>query len=144
MKRAIYPGSFNPWHKGHNDVLVKALNVFDVVFVTHMQNPDEDNKVDLNVLDKQLLDLLPDEIDRNRVFVIGHGGLLSTVVNGDPTFYSGIIRGLRNASDFENEKIQQYWYEDLGIKVPIFYVISDRSLTHVSSSAIKALKSFMK
>lgn len=33
MKKAIYVGSFNPWHKGRQDVLDKALKVFDQVDV---------------------------------------------------------------------------------------------------------------
>ena len=38
-KVAIYPGSFNPWHKGHEDILKKALKIFDKVLVLQGRNP---------------------------------------------------------------------------------------------------------
>ena len=41
MKIAIFPGSFNPWHQGHEDVLKKSLQVFDKVILVQMQNPDK-------------------------------------------------------------------------------------------------------
>ena len=56
----------------------------------------------------------------------------------------GIIRGLRNFNDFESEKNQQYWYEDLGLNIPIFYIISSRDKCHISSSAIRSVNKFKK
>ena len=53
---------------------------------------------------------------------------------------TAIIKGLRNSADFEYEKIQQYWNEDLGMKIPTIYIISNRNLTHISSSAIRAIE----
>lgn len=37
----VYPGSFNPWHEGHEDVLNKALKVFDKVIILIGYNPDK-------------------------------------------------------------------------------------------------------
>ena len=42
MSKAIYPGSFNPWHKGHEDILTKALKVFDTVLIATGYNPEKD------------------------------------------------------------------------------------------------------
>lgn len=53
-----------------------------------------------------------------------------------------LIKDLRNGIDFEYEKSMLYWNEDLGLTIPTFYVISDRKLTHVSSSAIRGLEKF--
>ena len=50
-------------------------------------------------------------------------------------------------ADLEMERIwqyeqnQQYWYEDLGLTIPIVYFITDRKLGHISSTAIKAINS---
>ncbi len=51
-----------------------------------------------------------------------------------------VVRGLRNGTDLQYEMNQQYWNEDLGLNVPIVYFITDRKLSHISSSAIREIK----
>lgn len=142
MKTAIYPGSFNPWHEGHTDVVSKAIKVFDKVIIAVGVNPDKKKSTETLHLIKRIgwiLVMLPES---PRIEVVQFNGLLKDFIKeGD---YSAVIKGLRNAPDFEYEKIQQYWNEDLGIRIPTFYVISDRKFVHISSSAIKAIKSFEK
>jgi pantetheine-phosphate adenylyltransferase len=132
MKRAIYPGSFNPWHEGHEDILSKALKVFDQVIIAVGVNPDKGQIAD------EAIKSIPSYFeDDPRVAVIKFDGLLVDFVakmNGN-----AVIRGLRNGNDFEFEKTQQYWNEDLKLGVPIVYFISDRKLVHISSSGIRAV-----
>jgi pantetheine-phosphate adenylyltransferase len=103
--KALYPGSFDPWHEGHENILQKAKKVFDVV--------------DVLTITKDI-------------------GLLSTWLKDKD--YQVIIRGIRNSNDLEFEKSVQYWYEDLGITLPIVYFICDRKLVHISSSAIRSME----
>jgi cytidyltransferase-like protein len=102
--KALYPGSFNPWHAGHQDVLDKARRLF--------------GEVDVLKVTKDT-------------------GLLSTYLKDKD--YAVIVRGLRNGQDLEFEKSCQYWYEDLGITIPIVYFITNRNLCHISSSAIRSM-----
>lgn len=141
MKIAIYPGSFNPWHEGHTDVLLKTLKIADTVYVAIGVNPDKDSNSDVHEKVISVERAIEKAIGKGlayRVEVHLFSGLLANYVNK----YSGdaVIRGLRNGQDFEFEKIQQYWNEDLGMKVPTLYVITDRKLSHISSSAIRAIK----
>lgn len=106
MKKAIYVGSFNPWHSGHQDILNKATAIFDQV----------------------------DVITYGKDFT----GLLSEYLKGKD--YCAIVRGLRNGYDLQYEQNQQYWYEDMGITIPIVYFITDRRLGHISSSYIRAVE----
>ena len=70
-------------------------------------------------------------------------GLLSAFITDHPELdISAVIRGLRDANDFEFEKKQQYWNEDLGILIPTLYIICDRKLSHISSSAIRQIEKF--
>lgn len=149
MKIGIYPGSFNPWHQGHDDILQKALLMFDKVIIAVGRNPDKPPREfkALNDLWSQAVDSIGVE-ESDRVKVVEFKGTLADFANnyyetGDTgTLYvshdaCAVIRGLRNSQDFEFEKNQQYWNEDLGLKIPTIYLISDRKLTHISSSALR-------
>lgn len=147
MKVAVYPGSFNPWHKGHQDILTKALECFDFVVVTKMFNPEkhQDNDLaleELKKLTKQVFaGCMPSE--KRRVKVTGDARTLKELL--DERFYihgkkfeaCAVVRGLRNGNDLQYEMNQQYWNEDVGVAQAFVYFITDRSLGHVSSSSIR-------
>lgn len=144
MRIGFYPGSFNPWHQGHEDVLKKAFQIFDKVVILQLSNAGKDVPKELTEEDivngkwrvnQGILEL----ISRPGTSIIEAAG---TYILGCHTNKFAIIRGLRNERDFCDEQILNYWYEDLGIKMPIVYVIADRSLVHISSSAIRAANKF--
>lgn len=128
MKIAIYPGSFNPWHEGHADILNKALMVFDKVIVAQGINSD-----------KEVPEILYLQGYDERVDVVHFTGTLKEYLD-DRKDISVIVKGLRNGNDLIYEMTQQYWNEDLGIEIPTAYFASDRVLTHISSSAIRQLR----
>lgn len=144
MKVAIYPGSFNPWHEGHTDVLLKSIKVFRTVYVAIGINPEKDSKpAHERVSDVERA--IEKAIGKGKAYDVEvhcFAGLLVDYVKEMKP--DAIIRGLRNASDLEFEKTQQYWNEDLGITAPTFYVVTDRKLSHISSSAIRMVNSFKK
>lgn len=147
MKIAIYPGSFNPIHIGHLDVIYKAMQIFDKVIVAQGINPEKIKEAkrrqfvieSIQSIKKRLFDSRPVYKD---VEVISFQGLLldaAKKVNA-----TAVIKGIRDTNDFIYEQKQQYWNEDLGITIPTMYIISDRKLVHVSSSAIRAIDKFKK
>lgn len=150
MKVAIYPGSFNPLHRGHVDVIEKALKVFDKVILAKGINPDKNKIEDRfikhgdSIVTARLKKLNP---DKSLIDIEIFDGLLTNyiedkIVHSDGLFEYAIIKGLRNGQDLEFEKNQQYWNEDLGINIPFFYIIADRNNCHISSSAIRGLEKF--
>lgn len=143
MKIGFYPGSFNEWHDGHLDVLNKALKLFDKIVILQLTNTDKGRVKQLSY-QKSFRDVKDPKVEvltREDVSIIEALGtcILGMEVKNNEF---AVIRGLRNEQDFCAEQIQQYWYEDLGVLMPIFYVISDRTLVHVSSSAIRAVNKF--
>jgi len=128
MKVAIYAGSFNPWHQGHEDILIKALKIFDKIIVLQGHNPKK-----LEHKDKSFLEVC--KRHENKVEAGVFNGLLADVVKEVKP--DALIRGLRNGYDLEYEANLQYWNEDLGVECPTVYFICDRKLTHISSSALR-------
>ncbi len=144
MKVAFYPGSFNPWHDGHDDVLDKARKLFDKVVVLQMSNADKQpvkSDIDLNTYFKGVRNVeYIHRMDMSIIKAIGNY-ILGEDINSNQQY--AIIRGLRNEKDFCEEQILTYWYEDLGLKMPVFHIIADRKLVHISSSAIKAANKYV-
>ena len=128
MKTAIYPGTFDPWHEGHQDVLNKALEIFDNIIVLVGTNPDKGQRS--YPIPKFIDNVRSEEFD----------GLLVDWIHSVNMPIHAIIRGLRNGKDLEDERSQQFWNEDLAKESgyylpPTCYFVTDRSLIHISSSA---------
>jgi pantetheine-phosphate adenylyltransferase len=139
-KIAIYPGSFNPFTVGHQDILDKAMMVFDFVFIVVAVNPDKGG----NKYYESAEDFMHKTVRgryQKKVQVVFHNGLLAPLANR--LHATAVIRGLRDGKDFEYELGMQYWNEDLGISIPTVFFAADRNLRHMSSSAVRSLEPFM-
>lgn len=131
LKVAIFPGTFNPWHRGHTAVLLAACKAFDQVIIAAMSNPGKAKS-------KARIPKIVQERLKDQVMVVRYAGLLRDLVHKIKP--DAVIRGLRTSVDFEQERTNQYWNEDLGVDVPTFYVITPRDLVHVSSSALRTVE----
>lgn len=147
-KVAIYPGSFNPLHIGHLDVLKQALSVFDEVILLNAVNHGKKNKrpprmLMLQVMKQQLLTYL-DKNERERVTIKS---------TSDPIYkyckehnISHIVRGIRGSVDLDDELAQRYYNNNLSVYLEncklttVFFATSKRS---ISSSAIRQLAEFL-
>ena len=98
IKRAVYPGTFDPITNGHEDLIQRASRLFDevVVGVAHSQAKRPFFSLDERVgLAKEVL------AQYKNVSVLGFSGLLSEFVKEQKA--TVILRGLRAVSDFEYE-----------------------------------------
>jgi pantetheine-phosphate adenylyltransferase len=147
---ALYQGSFNPLHDGHLNVIAKTLQMFDRVVVLIAVNPEKNSSADRVGISNEIYGAFQPSIAKN-IEIRFTDGLVVNFVNeyneenaADNKEIVAVVRGLRNTVDFEYEKAQQYWNEDLGLTVPIINLIAPSHLTHISSSALRALSKFKK
>ncbi|MDQ6938878.1 MAG: pantetheine-phosphate adenylyltransferase [Verrucomicrobiota bacterium] len=134
MRRAIYPGSFDPVTNGHLDVIERARKLFDEVIVAVAHN---DQKQPLFSL-KERLELLRatiGEADHVRVAPLD-GLLVSFAVKEKAT---AVIRGLRAVSDFEFEFQMALMNRKLEGSVETIFLMPKEEYTYLSSRIVKEI-----
>ena len=130
MKIGIYAGSFNPFHKGHYNILLKAEKIFDRVIIARGINPEKEASSFT----------LPKILDEKNI--INYEGLLTEYMKTLPYDKITVIRGLRNTSDFQYELIQYRFLKDLMPDIQLINIFCDAEYEHISSSAIKTLMKY--
>ncbi len=140
-KIGIYPGSFNPFHIGHHDILKQAEKVFDKVIIARGINPDKSNKQ--YPLPSNLVTCLDKKFKWNDAHqVVEYSGLVTELFerdNNDNIDYF-LIRGLRNEADVAQEENFRKVVHDIDRSIKFSYFFSEKS--HISSSMIRGLMKF--
>lgn len=137
----IYPGSFNPFHVGHLDIVNKAESVFDKVIVARGINPD---KAEVSVRAHSSVGAivagLPASLP-NEKFV--YTGLVTDLFKSQlPNVKLFLIRGLRNVYDLGYEENMRKVVLDIRPDIEFVYFFCDPKYEHVSSSMIRGLLKF--
>jgi pantetheine-phosphate adenylyltransferase len=134
-KIAVFAGTFFPFHKGHLDILKRAERVFDKVIVLVCVNPGKNNST--SDVANYVINDLQKKLPNNQVEF--YTGMLHNYIKSK-NYPLSVIKGLRNASDFDSEKLQLRYMEDMLPDINIVYIVSDRKYEHVSSSGIKQIQ----
>ena len=133
MKRAVFPGSFDPITLGHCEIIEKACEIFDELIVSVGNNSDKDYKFSLD----QRLKFISDEFKNNpKVYVEKYEGL--TVDFCKTNNIKHIVRGLRNPADFEFEKKIALFNNSLENVETIFFLTSPNN-AFISSSMVREI-----
>lgn len=98
MKTIIFPGTFDPITRGHQDLIERASRLFDHVLVTVAFN---DSKQPMFSLDERIALVEKVTADLNNVSVKSFSGLLVDLVEQENAI--GVLRGLRSGSDLDYE-----------------------------------------
>ena len=138
-RMAVYPGSFNPVHPGHLQVIQQAAQVFDEVVVLIADNPAKTYTVSHEKRAEFIRRFLTGFSWFSKVKIdYTDGSLVDYCAEHEIEF---IVRGLRNGTDLEYEKTQYEYNMTLAVeKCPaLTYVYFTTSVTanHLSSSAVK-------
>lgn len=127
----VYPGSFNPLHNGHLNILHKAEKVFDKVIISQGINPEkEDHATDITRLN----------VLKYRQTEKFRGLLTDYLTKKESDCDITVVRGLRNGDDLDYEVNQLRFMEDMKSDIKVIFIRCDKQFEHISSSAIRNLE----
>jgi pantetheine-phosphate adenylyltransferase len=136
MRRAIYPGSFDPVTNGHLDVIERARKLFDEVMVAVAHNDEKQALFSL----QERLDLLGETAGKiDNVRVAQFEGLLVEFARTQKA--GAVIRGLRAVSDFEFEFQMALMNRKLDAAVETIFLMPKEEYTYLSSRIVKEIAS---
>ncbi|MGF7217741.1 pantetheine-phosphate adenylyltransferase [Spirosoma lacussanchae] len=135
MKRtALFPGSFDPFTKGHEDIVRRGLKLFDEIIIGIGRNARKERYFPL----EQMIQLIEEAFsDEPAVRIISYEDLTASVARSEGARF--LLRGLRNTTDFEYEngisQVNRFVYEE----VETVFLITSPHLAPISSSIIRDL-----
>jgi pantetheine-phosphate adenylyltransferase len=135
MKRAVYPGTFDPVTNGHISLITRACSIFDRVVVAIAEDGAKNTLFKAEerlALMRAAVDELP---EKAQIEVLTFGGLLADLVKEQNA--SAIIRGLRAVSDFEYEFQMALMNRKLARDVETVFLMPALSWVYLSSSIVK-------
>lgn len=137
MKRAIYPGTFDPVTLGHLDVLARAVRLFDEVVVAVA----EDSPKDATFTTAERVELLKKSVQpepwAKQVKVTSFRGLLVEFAKQEKAV--ALIRGLRAVSDFEYEFQLALTNRRLHPELESVFLMPRETLSFLSSNLVREL-----
>ena len=135
MIHAVYPGSFDPLHNGHLDVIRRAARIYDRLTVAVLDNPQKQKK--LFTTDERVAIIAEAASNLDNVEADRFDGLLADYVREvDATV---IVKSLRAISDFEQELQMAHLNRQLNPRAETTFIMTATRWSYVSSSRIKEI-----
>jgi pantetheine-phosphate adenylyltransferase len=134
QKICVFPGSFDPITKGHVDLVERALPLFDRLIVAVGINS---RKKYLFNLEQRLAWLKQVFKDQSKVEIGHFTGLTVHYCHEKGAKY--LLRGLRNASDFDYEKTISQLNSIVGDNIETVFLIAQPGFSHISSTIVREI-----
>jgi pantetheine-phosphate adenylyltransferase len=132
-KTAFFPGSFDPFTKGHEDIVLRALTLFDEVVIGIGQNSNKSRYFSLDKMKHYIETTFKDKPVR----VVTYQNLTANVAKEVGAKF--IIRGLRNTTDFEYENSISQVNRHINEELETVFLITSPHLAPISSTIIRDL-----
>jgi pantetheine-phosphate adenylyltransferase len=133
VRRAIYPGSFDPVTTGHLDLIERACKLFDEVIVAILVNPGKSGMFDLSERVAMLNDVV--NARSKKVIVDTFEGLLVDYAVTKEAH--AVVRGIRAISDYEYELQMALMNRRLCPQVETVFLMSAEENSYISSRLVK-------
>ncbi len=130
--KVLFPGSFDPFHAGHANIVSRALDIFPMVIIAVSVN---DSKHYASTLEDRVRAIQELYRDDPRVIVIANPGL--TIALAHEHHVTCLIKGIRNADDLVYEQQQALWNKRHG-NIDTLFFLADEEYQQLSSTKIRA------
>lgn len=136
-KIAIFPGSFDPYTKGHHDIVCRGLNIFDKIIVAIGYNNQKERYFDIYQMKDQIRSAFK---KKDPIEVIDYDQLTATLAKSYSAKY--LLRGLRNTTDFEYENSISQVNRYLNKELETVFLITSPNFASISSSIIREVHKY--
>lgn len=131
MRRAIFPGSFDPLTLGHFDIIMRGITLFDELIIAIGINAE---KQYMFTLEQRMQFITAAFVNEPKVSVLTYEGLtVDFCKKMDANF---ILRGLRNPGDFEFEKAIAHTNRKL-TEIETVFLLTSSGKSYISSSIVR-------
>jgi pantetheine-phosphate adenylyltransferase len=134
MKRiALFPGSFDPFTKGHEDIVLRGLRLFDEIIIAIGYNSQKDQRY--FKIDFMMEKIQETFVNHPQIKVITYAQLTADLARKYEAQY--LLRGLRNTTDFEYENSIAQVNRHLNADLESVFLITSPPFAAISSSIIR-------
>lgn len=136
IRRAIFPGSFDPLTNGHLDIIKRSLPLFDEIVIAVLNNPDKNPMFSVAERCEMISEILP-SIGSNGcdLIVDSFSGLTADFALEKNA--GAIVRGIRAVSDYEYELRMALMNRRLQPNIETVFLMAAEEYSYVSSALMK-------
>ncbi len=139
MKRiALFPGSFDPFTKGHEDIVLRGLNLFDEVIIAIGYNSGKTQRY--FPIDFMIGKIKQTFVDYPEISVQVYSELTAEFARRNKARF--LLRGLRNTTDFEYENSISQVNKQLNEELESVFLITSPPFAYISSSIIREVHKY--
>ena len=136
MRRAIFPGSFDPPTNGHLDIIKRSSPLFDEIIIAVLNNPDKQPLFTVEERCNMIREILPSVKNGEcKLTVAGFSGLTAEFAREQGA--TAIVRGIRAVSDYEYELRMALMNRKLEPEIETVFLMADEAYSYVSSTLMK-------
>ena len=136
MRRAIFPGSFDPLTNGHLDIIKRSLPLFDEFIIAVLNNPEKNPMFSVEERCSMIAEVLPlVENGDCRLIVDSFSGLTADFAKEKGA--NAIVRGIRAVADYEYELRMALMNRRLEPEIETVFLVAAEEFSYVSSSLMK-------
>jgi pantetheine-phosphate adenylyltransferase len=139
MKRiALFPGSFDPFTRGHEDIVLRGLNLFDEIIISIGYNSGKTQRY--FPIDFMIEKITETFINHSNISVQVYSELTAEFARRNKARF--LLRGLRNTTDFEYENSISQVNKQLNEELESVFLITSPPFAYISSSIIREVHKY--
>ena len=136
MRRAIFPGSFDPLTNGHLDIIKRSLPLFDEIIIAVLNNPEKNPMFTVEERCRMIGEIIPEIKNGDCCLIVdSFSGLTADFSRKRGA--TAIVRGIRAVADYEYELRMALMNRRLEPNIETVFLVAAEEYSYVSSSLMK-------